>query len=358
MRMYLIGAGAIARTHAEASRKLSEPVELRVADPVDAVRAEFVAAYPDAIAFGTAEEMLGSEPAAEDDIVIVATPPFAHAGPTIHALESGRHVLCEKPLAMDVTEAEQMLAAAVRAGRLLGSCSVRYRGFAHTEAVRGVLASGELGTPYALDFVNRSSRNRPGIEYQPSSRWFLDISRSGGGIIMDWAPYDFSTLFDLFEPVRVEVRDAWTAKPVTDTDPEDVVFDVETDAGATLRLTTVTGQVIPVNYLRGSGSHATEQAYAELSGTSGAVRWNPYEPASPVFLRTDDNGKPVEREVPKPAGSTFGTMDHPVLHFAAAVRGRPSPASVGAIAVDEFHCVRAMYDCVNSGQPQVVEVRR
>ncbi|WP_160150900.1 hypothetical protein [Microbacterium timonense] len=52
------------------------------------------------------------------------------------------------------------------------------------------------------------------------------------GVVMDWGPYDMSTLFDLLDPVRVEVRDAWVGRAVTAADPAGVPFDVETDAGA------------------------------------------------------------------------------------------------------------------------------
>jgi predicted dehydrogenase len=112
-RIYLIGAGRIARTHTEAIRTLPDPerVSLSVAEPNLQVLADFGARYPHARVFDNAQTML-AEPAQDSDIVIVAAPPFTHYELTCAALSTGRHVLCEKPLAMDRTQARQMLAMA------------------------------------------------------------------------------------------------------------------------------------------------------------------------------------------------------------------------------------------------------
>ncbi len=112
MRLYLVGAGVIARTHVAAAGKLGALDELRVVDPNREALAGFLDAFPEAVGFAGAEEMLAAEPGRDDDVVIVATPPRFHREPAIAAARSGRHVLCEKPLAMTVGEAEEMLRAA------------------------------------------------------------------------------------------------------------------------------------------------------------------------------------------------------------------------------------------------------
>lgn len=357
MRLYLIGAGVIARTHAEAAAKLGEDVQLRVADPNEEVLRDFLGAFPQATGFGNADAMLAAEDPEPDDIVVVATPPVFHHGPAVAAARSGRHVLCEKPLAMTVEEAEDMLAAATEAGVLFGSCSTRFRGLPHNEAVKGVLESGALGDLLHLDFVTKWPRSRAGIEYQPASRWFLDSSRSGGGVVMDWGPYDFSTLFDLLQPSRVVIVDAWLGQVQTAADPTDVVHDTESTAGATLRLQRADG-VLRVNYERANGTHAEEFARAELEGTLGALRWTPFDSQAPVYLTTDLDGELHEEVVTPPERSDLTIFDRPLVHFHAAMRGRPSLASVGAAAVDEFRCVRGIYDAAASGEPTVVDVRR
>jgi predicted dehydrogenase len=355
MRLYLIGAGAIAHTHADAAAKLGEPVELRVADLSETALESFAAAHPTARVFPSAEQMLESESAAPGDIVVVATPPAFHFAPALAAARSGRNVLCEKPLAMSVDEAEEMLRVANEHGVLFGSCSTRFRGLPHNEAVKRVLASGELGEVYSLSFVTNWPRSRSGIEYQPTSRWFLDSSKSGGGVVMDWGPYDMSTLFDLLEPTAVEITDAWIAQPRTGADPTDVVYDTESHAGAAMRFSTQAGTV-HVAYERASATHGEEFSRAELSGTRGSLRWTPFDSHQPVHLRTDVDGAPVERIVEPPERDEFTIFDRPLLHFAAAMAGRPSAANLGRDAVTEFRCLRAIYEVAATGRTVRIEV--
>lgn len=358
MRLYLIGAGVIARTHVAASGHLGVPVEVRVADPAPAVLADFLAAVPGAVGFVSAEAMLAAEAPAPDDVVVVATPPVLHAATAIAAARSGRAVLCEKPLAMSLDEAEAMLAAAEEAGVLLGSCTCRFSGLPHIEAVKRVAASGVLGRVHALELATVWPRSRAGIEYQPASRWFLDASLSGGGVLMDLGSYDVSILFDLLHPVAVEVRDAWFAQPVTGADPADVVFDVETSVGAALRLLLEDGTVVHVAYRRATGTHEVEHARAQLIGTHGVVRWTPIDSQAPVLLRTDRDGEVHEEEVPPPEREPLSIFDRPLVEFWAALQGRPSRAAVGAAAIDEFRVLQAISAVARTGEPARVEVRR
>ncbi|MBM7552145.1 Gfo/Idh/MocA family protein [Thalassobacillus pellis] len=145
MRLYIIGAGVIGLTHAAAAKKISKDFSIKVADTSPAALATFQAQYPDANTYPNVQEMLDSEEAKPDDIVIIATPPFAHYEPTLAAIKSGRHVLCEKPLAMSLSEAEEMTALAEESGKYLGCCSVRFKGMRHMETVKSILQSVRSG---------------------------------------------------------------------------------------------------------------------------------------------------------------------------------------------------------------------
>ncbi len=354
MRLLLIGGGVIARTHAAASRLLGERVELAVADPSLHALAGFVAEHPTARTFDDAARML-AEPARDDDIVIVATPPRMHADPAVAALASGRHVLVEKPLALTVEEGERMLAAAEAAGRLLGVCSTRFRGLPHTEAVKAAVAGDLIGEPYLLRFQTAWARSRAGIEYQPQSRWFLDRSQAGGGVLMDWGPYDISTLLDLLRPERIEVRDAWLGSPRTSGDPGDVVHDVESHAGASLRARLPGGQVLPIVFERANHTSGEPRAVAELLGERGALRWVPFDSAQPVLHHTERNGEQVVDELPRPPVLPYTPFERPLVFFHRHLRGLPSFAAVGDAVVDELRLLRALYDVADDGVPRSVE---
>ncbi|REE92728.1 putative dehydrogenase [Paenibacillus taihuensis] len=358
MRIYLIGAGVISRTHAETAAKLGEEIELRVADPNPAAMAEFLEQFPGVPSYTNASDMLNAEPPQDDDIVIVGTPPFAHLEPTLLGLQSGRHVLCEKPLAMNNEEAELMLEAARKAGKLLGCCSVRFKGMHHNETVKQIIRSGQLGDIYHVTWVNKWARSRSGIEYQANSRWFLDSARSGGGVMMDWGPYDIAMMHDMLQPETVEVAGAWLGKPETAVDPADTKFDVETHVGAmmTFRGGISGPRPVSVHYERASCTHGDEYVKVEIEGTRGSVKWTPFDSRQPVYIRFDRDGQVVEEEVPLPPRSPYTIMDHPLVHFHRKVRGLSSLANVGDRAVDHFRHLQSVYGSASTGQSQLTSI--
>ena len=92
-------------------------------------------------AFGSYEALLASEAV---DAVYVSLPNHLHAEWTIRALESGKHVLCEKPFALSVAEVDGMIAAAARTGRYLAEAFM-YRHHPQTKIVGDWVRSGRLG---------------------------------------------------------------------------------------------------------------------------------------------------------------------------------------------------------------------
>lgn len=357
VRIYIVGAGVIARSHARAASKLPAPdgVSLAVADPDSAALADFAAEFPDARTVNDAGAML-AEPAAADDIVVVATPPHTHAELTCQALATGRHVLCEKPLAMDRVEALMMLEAARTNRRLLGCCSCRFLGVPTTEEAKRLLASGVLGRPYHVSFIYRAQRSRSGIEYQPESRWFLDRARSGGGVLMDLGPYDFTLLSDMLAPTRVDVLSAWMAQPTTDVDPElPTTFDVEMHVGASLLYHLPDGATLPVTYERASCTHGEERSLLQIEGTRGAVRWDwlMWKREGEITRSYDEDGQLRERTDALHRGE-MNHFERPLQYFYQRCQGNDAPIAANEQAVFNFSIIRAIYDCAALGRPQEV----
>ena len=359
-RIYLIGAGRIAHAHADAIRALpdSERVSLSVTDLNRKVLADFSTHYPQARTYDTVEAMLAEAPQ-DTDIVVVATPPVTHFELTCLALATGRHVLCEKPLAMNRTQARQMLAVAKQHNRLLGCCSVRFLHWPSAEEARRLLNEHALGEIFHVRFTSREQRNRPGIEYQPGTFWFLDSTKSGGGTLMDRAPYEFTVLNNLFQPERVEILSAWAANPTTTLHlPPQTVFDVEQQAGATIRYHLKDGKTFILTYERASCTHSDNQSFIEIEGLEGTVRWNWPMPRATITLthNYDRNGlvesKTVSFLPPGPDAVKFG--EKPLAYFYQRMIGKPSSAVVDEQAVFNFSCVRGIYDCVQAGQPQTI----
>jgi predicted dehydrogenase len=108
------------------------------------------------------------------DLVYIATPPFLHHPQAMAALAAGKHVICEKPLAMTVAQADEMIAAAHAADRLLvTNLMQRYNPL--YDRVARLIASGVLGEVLHGSFANYASD-----ENLPADHWFWDRAKSGG----------------------------------------------------------------------------------------------------------------------------------------------------------------------------------
>jgi predicted dehydrogenase len=357
-RIYLIGTGVIGGFHAQSVAALPDPsnVRLAAADPSEEARSRFQESYPEWQVVESAEAML-AEPSRPDDIVVVATPPSSHCDLACSALETGRNVLCEKPWAMNRKEAERMVAAAHKNDRIVGSCSCRFLGRLATEKVKEMLRSGQLGTPYRLNFINRAPRSRPGIEYQPETKWFLDSSKNGGGCLMDWGPYDFAVLSNLLSPVRVDVCGAWMANPVTAADPEGVVFDVEEHVGATLRYHQEDGNVVSVTYERSACVHGDGCHVTEVEGLKGSVRWDwsgfP-EDANKMTFSYDRDGTLQTDEIEYKEEAPISPFHKALVFFYRQVKGEDVPTVINEQALFDFSCLQAVYDSARTGEQQTV----
>ena len=154
----------------------------------------------------------------EVDVVSIATPNAAHYELTLAALEAGLHVLCEKPLALNGTQAQEMAAAAARAGRVL-MVNYTYRFAPASQALQAAMAGGALGEVYFARSVWHRSRGVPGLRpgggvHRDGARrdgarrdgaenWFVQRATAGGGALIDLGVHrlDLALWFMGFPPV-------------------------------------------------------------------------------------------------------------------------------------------------------------
>ncbi len=352
----LVGAGAIAGHHLRAIQALPEAgtIRVHVTDCDPTVLQRFCQEHAGAIAYPDLEALLARAPG-PDEILIVATPPSVHAAIAQAALRSGRHVLCEKPLAINRAEAKAMLATARRHGRHLGCCSGRFLG-PERDAARALMAQ-ELGRIYHVRWIDRRPRNRSGIEYQPGTAWFLQRQRSGGGALMDWGPYDLSTLNHLLQPQRLEVLHAVCERPdIGGALPSGVEPDVEYHIAAGLRLTLAQGQRCTVAYERSSACHAEGHFEQSFAGTRAGLALPAWGDGGYRLIQ-DDGGSVQQHEHAAPLAEQPGPHARPLHYFLQAIsQGEPEYAVMDARAVFNFVCLQAIYACADSGQPKSVDM--
>ena len=126
------------------------------------------------------------------DAVVIALPNFLHAPVTIQMLEAGKHVLCEKPMAMSVAEGERMISAARQSGSKL-MIGHMWRFDREIVWLRNLVASGKLGRIFKVKSHEVLIYDLYG-EDPPTNSWLVDRSLAGGGALTDMGIHSFDTL--------------------------------------------------------------------------------------------------------------------------------------------------------------------
>ena len=176
LRVGMIGAGGIARgAHQPGFAALPNVEIVAVADPADGRAADFARDFGVPHTYTDYHDLLARE---DVDVVAVATPPVAHAQATIAALEAGKHVFCEKPMAMNVTEAQAMADAAERADRVL-AIDFQTRFSPDAQRAHQLVAGGHLGAPH---FARATMLRQAGV---PTWGIFTSKAANGGGALID-----------------------------------------------------------------------------------------------------------------------------------------------------------------------------
>ena len=203
LRIGVIGYGYWGPNLARNAAQHPETELLAIADPSPRRLSAARASFPGATATDDYRCVL------EDpriDAVLIATPPETHCALVIEALERGKHVLVEKPLATDAADAARMVDAAARARRVLAVDHT----FLFTSAVRRMkqyFESGEMGEVY----------------YYDSTRINLGIFQGNTNVIWDLAPHDISIMLHLLEGTPVQTVSAFGARHV-DLEHENIAY--------------------------------------------------------------------------------------------------------------------------------------
>ena len=192
----LIGAGDIARKRvAPALRDLASCTLAAVCRGRPELAESFAREFGAPRWYATSTELL-ADPGI--DAVYIATPVRLHAEQAIAAAEAGKHVLCEKPMAMDVRECDDIIAACRASGVTLGVAYYRHL-YPAVARIRRILASGDIGDP-VLAQANAFEHFDPAPDHP--RHWLVVREESGGGPMFDFGCHRIEVLLDLLGPVR------------------------------------------------------------------------------------------------------------------------------------------------------------
>jgi predicted dehydrogenase len=133
--------------------------------------------------------------------VYVATPVFLHAPQTIQSFRAGKHVLCEKPMAMNEAEARMMVRVAEESGKTFGVAYYR-RCYPKVQRAKQLLEEGAIGKPVFAELTNHMWFDGTG-----NRSWLVDPAKAGGGPLFDVASHRIDVLNFLFgQPLRVSAQ--------------------------------------------------------------------------------------------------------------------------------------------------------
>ncbi|MGB9642393.1 MAG: Gfo/Idh/MocA family protein [Candidatus Ratteibacteria bacterium] len=186
VKIGIIGVGGMGQGHAESMKKVKEAQLVAVCDN-EADRAKEVGEKHGVKWFVDYKELIDSGIA---DAIIVATPHYFHPEISVYAMEKGLHVLSEKPIAVTVRQADTMVEAAKKTGKVF-AVMYQMRNSGIFIAAKKLIQEGKLGEIKRTLLVNPWYRSQA---YYDSGSWRATWKGEGGGVLINQAPH----MIDIF----------------------------------------------------------------------------------------------------------------------------------------------------------------
>lgn len=230
------------------------------------------------------------------EAVSICTPNHLHAQMTIDALENSKHVLCEKPMAMNLKEAESMLDTAKKTGKILMvGFNNRFRGDA--QKLKQFIDSGKLGEIYYARVGYMRRRGTP-------RGWFTVKNESGGGPVVDIGVHIidltrylmgnpkpvsvFATTYKKFPGYRIDGKQTWDSSDVKDGFRDGKLNDVEDLAIAMIKFDNASTMFVEVSW---AANIPGDRFYVNLCGTKAGAELDSY---NPIHKGAKNNNAPLK----------------------------------------------------------------
>lgn len=240
----IIGYGGMGSWHADLIQRIPE---LRLAGVYDILPERLEAAREKGIhAYATLEELLNDNTVT---LVTIATPNDVHLPLTLQALDAGKNVVCEKPVAMNSGETEQMIQRAKEKG-LLFTVHQNRRWDEDYKIIQKIYAEGTLGPVFNIESRVHGSRGIPGD--------WRNQKQHGGGMVLDWGVHIIDQIVRMLAPLKLKSLYA-DLTHVTNTNVDDgfkILFNFEQDIRCLLEVGTSNFINLPRWYIQGENGTA------------------------------------------------------------------------------------------------------
>jgi len=340
----IIGAGMIAEKHIIGLQKTGNAFVKWVARENGAKLQAFQDQYN--IPFGIVDyNVILADP--EVDAVVITAPPALHYTMFVDTVNAGKHILLEKPAAIKREHLESMVNLAESHPELIISdCSSRHaRLQPKYRVVKEFIDSGKLGDIYFIHHNAVARQSRPGIEYHPSAKWFLNKTIAGGGVLFDWGVYDLSFHLGLLndKPELESFHLLFMKNGLDKVDPQAEVFDVEEHFAVSMKYSGGLG------YYWEHASNANVEAVNEtrIYGTKGGIKLSfcSWESPDIEFFDVDNEGKgKARKEIIHVDMSQQEDNDELSKHFVNALLGKEKVAMPLALAAKHLDIIYRIYE--------------
>ncbi|MBQ6021097.1 MAG: Gfo/Idh/MocA family oxidoreductase [Clostridia bacterium] len=350
VRIGIIGVGGIANAaHIPAYLKNPHAQIVALCD-IDAKRAEAAKKkfFKDAAVYEDYMDLLADETI---DAVDICTPNYLHSEIAVEAFRAGKHVLCEKPDAVSVDEAEKMYAASLDAGKIL--MVIRNNRFnLNSQYLKKFIEKDRMGDIYVARAVWRRRRGIPG-----KGGWFTTKELSGGGPLIDLGVHMIDLTWWLMGCPEVEAVTGNTFCKFADNDAKDSpnadfgdrvengTFDVEDLAIGTIRFRNGAVMQFEVSW---ASNIEKEERYVELYGTRAGAYWDGSR--SVIYYEAPD-GKQKSNSVDR--NEIITDHAHNIGNFIDAVRGKAEPCYQPQQGVEMIKILSAIYTSAENGGKEV-----
>lgn len=345
IKVGVIGCGNISSIYLQNCKQYDHLEVVACAD-LDVARAE-AKAKEFGVPTAYSVEQLLADPAI--DIVINLTIPAAHAEICVKALEAGKHVYVEKPLAVTREEGQQVLELAQEKGLLVGSAPETFMG-GGIQTCRKLIDEGQIGKPVAATAFMMSRGHE---HWHPDPEFYYKV---GGGPMFDMGPYYLTALVNLLGPIRSISGSASISFPertVTSEPKKGTKMKVEIPTHVTGVLDFVNGAVATVvmSFDIFGGSSLPP---IEIYGSEGTLKVpDPNTFGGPVLLSR--KGEDSWSEVELTHGNTGNSRGIGVADMAHAIQQQRPHRANGDLAYHVLEAMHGFHDAARSGQRYVMK---
>ncbi len=349
LKVGIIGAGGIAQYAHIPCYQNVEGVEVVAISDINEEKLKYVAEkFKIPKTFGHWQDLL----AQDIDIVSICSPNFLHAEQTIAALNAGKNVLCEKPVCLNVQQAEEIFKTVKKTGKKF-MVAFNRRFSAESKVLKKLIEKGEFGEIYYVKTSYLRRRGIPGL-----GTWFTTKKLAGGGPMLDVGVHmlDFviylmggpmpevviGTTYNKFKDRAVD--GGWPPIESRIRDKKTGVFDVEDLASGYIKLSNGATLFVEASW----AGNCQPGLKTTIMGTkAGAEIPDPLNPQNPVRIYSEINGILTDITPSLPKASPY---QEEIDHFVECVREDKEPITRKEEVISVIKIIEGIYKSAETGK--------